>query len=88
MLAVLAIAQQSGDIIAGPDLVSRGVVADEASPEVFEGARAVVLDALERHQPRVAHRSGRGEGGGPQGLRRYFKRLDRRPVILPFVLEM
>ena len=23
-----------------------------------------------------------------KALRRYFKRLDRRPVILPFVLEM
>jgi hypothetical protein len=23
-----------------------------------------------------------------RALRRYFKRLDRRPVILPFVMEM
>ena len=67
VLAVLAIEQQSGEIVAGPDLVSRGVVAEEASPEVFEGAREVVLEALDGHQPGVAHRSRRGQGGGPQG---------------------
>jgi ribonuclease J len=46
VLAVLAIAQHSGDIIAGPDLITRGVVAEEASGEVMENARAEVLQAL------------------------------------------
>ena len=37
--AVLAIHQQSGEIVAGPDLVSRGVVGEEAGPDVLEAAR-------------------------------------------------
>jgi ribonuclease J len=88
VLAVLAIAQQSGDIVAGPDLVSRGVVADEASPEVFEGARSMVLEALGAINPESRTDPAEVKEEVRKALRRYFKRLDRRPVILPFVLEM
>jgi len=88
VLAVLAIAQQSGEIVAGPDLVSRGVVADDVSPEVFEGARSMVLDALEAINPESRTDPAEVKEEVRKALRRYFKRLDRWPVILPFVLEM
>jgi ribonuclease J len=88
VLAVLAIAQQSGDIVAGPDLVSRGVVADEAIPEVFEGARSMVLEALGAINPESRTDPAEVKEEVRKALRRYFKRLDRWPVILPFVLEM
>lgn len=88
VLAVLAIAQQSGDLVAGPDLVSRGVVAEEASPEVFEGARSVILEALEGINPESRTDPAEVKEEVRKALRRYFKRMDRRPVILPFVLEM
>jgi ribonuclease J len=88
VLAVLAIAQQSGEIVAGPDLVSRGVVADDVSPEVFEGARNMVLDALEAINPESRTDPAEVKEEVRKALRRYFKRLDRWPVILPFVLEM
>ena len=88
VLAVLAIAQQSGDLVAGPDLVSRGVVAEEASPEVFEGARSVILEALDGINPESRTDPAEVKEEVRKALRRYFKRMDRRPVILPFVLEM
>jgi ribonuclease J len=88
VLAVLAIAQQSGDLVAGPDLVSRGVVADDASAEVFDGARGVILEALEAINPESRTDPAEVKEEVRKALRRYFKRMDRRPVILPFVLEM
>ena len=88
MLAVLAIHQQSGDIVAGPDLVSRGVVGDETSPEVLERARAEVLEALAAINPESRTDPVEVKEEVRRALRRYFKRLDRRPVILPFVMEM
>ena len=80
--------QQSGEIVAGPDLVSRGVVAEEASPEVLEGARSEVLEALEAINPESRTDPAEVKEEVRKALRRYFKRFDRRPVILPFVLEM
>ena len=88
VLAVLAIEQQSGEIVAGPDLVSRGVVAEDARPEVFEKARSEVLDALGSINPESRTDPSEVQEEVRKALRRYFKRLDRRPVILPFVLEM
>ncbi len=88
VLAVLAIEQQSGDLVAGPDLVSRGVVAEDASPEVFDGARSVILEALGGINPESRTDPAEVKEEVRKALRRYFKRMDRRPVILPFVLEM
>jgi ribonuclease J len=88
VLAVLAIHQRSGEIVAGPDLVSRGVVGEEASPEVLEAARGAVLDALAAINPESRTDPVEVKEEVHRALRRYFKRLDRRPVILPFVMEM
>ena len=88
VLAVLAIHQQSGDIVAGPDLVSRGVVAEEASPEVLEPARDAVLEALAAINPESRTDPAEVKEEVRRALRRYFKRFERRPVILPFVVEM
>jgi ribonuclease J len=88
ILAVIAIAAHSGDVIAGPDLITRGVVADEASGEVMDGARAEVLRALGEINRESRTDSAAVKEEVRRALRRYFKRLERRPVILPFVLEM
>jgi ribonuclease J len=88
VLAVVAIAQQSGEIVAGPDLVSRGVVAEESSPEVLEGARGEIVEALAGINPESRTDPAEVKEEVRKALRRYFKRLDRRPVILPFVMEM
>src|SRR5262249_14980584 len=88
VLAVLAIAEHSGDVIAGPDLISRGVVHEEASAEVMEAAKTAVLEALAAVPPETRTDSTEVKEEGRKALRRYFRRLERRPVILPFVLEM
>ena len=60
MLAVLGLAQHSGELVAGPELMTRGVTGEETSPEVREGARAEVQNevrrALRRHFRRLDRR--------------------------------
>src|SRR5437660_11871885 len=46
VLAVMAIHQQSGEIVAGPDLISRGFMRDQERAEVLEQARKIVLETL------------------------------------------
>jgi ribonuclease J len=88
VLAVLALSQHSGDLVAGPDLVSHGVVAEDANPEVLARARDAVIEALEAINPESRTDPVEVKEQVRRALRRYFKRFDRRPVILPFVLEM
>ena len=88
VLAVVALAQHSGDVIAGPDLISRGITDEEAGGGIMEGARVEVLEALAAVNPESRTDPAEVKEEVRKALRRYFKRLDRRPVILPFVLEM
>lgn len=88
VLAIMAIHQQSGEIVAGPDLVSRGFMRNEEGEEILEQARRVVLEILcgmnreTRTDPAELQEEVR------KALRRYFrKRLDRHPVVLPYIIE-
>lgn len=88
VLAVMAIHQQSGELVAGPDLISRGFMRAEESEEVLEQAKKVILETL-----RGINREARTDPAELQeevrkALRRYFnKTLERHPVILPFIVE-
>jgi ribonuclease J len=89
VLAILGIHPTSGAVVAGPELVSRGFVLEGAHQPLLQEARAAILAALEgispegRGDPLEVHESVR------RTLKKFFdKRLDRRPMILPFIMEM
>ncbi|MGH7829310.1 MAG: ribonuclease J, partial [Candidatus Binatia bacterium] len=89
VLVVMAIHQQTGELVAGPDLISRGFMRSEEGDEVLEQAKRVVLETLKgisresRTDPIEVQEEIR------KALRRYFnKALHRRPVVLPFIMEM
>ena len=89
LLAVLAVDQHSGELIAGPDFTARGVFAEGEQGRYFEEARTVVLDALSAIAPESRTDSLEVKEEVRKALRRYLsKTLDRRPVVLPFVMEM
>lgn len=88
VLAVMAIHQQSGELVAGPDLISRGFMGDEFSEEVLEQARKVVLETLSGMNRETRTDPAELQEEVRKVLRRYFrKRLERRPVVLPYIIE-
>jgi ribonuclease J len=89
LLAVLAVDQHSGELIAGPDFIARGVFAEDEQARYFEAAREVVREALGAIAPESRTDSLEVKEEVRKALRRYLsKTLDRRPVVLPFVMEM
>ncbi|MEO8603396.1 MAG: ribonuclease J [bacterium] len=89
LLAVLAVDQHTGELLSGPDFTARGVVAEGEQARVFEEARRIVITALEAIAPESRTDSLEVKEEVRKALRRYFsKTLDRRPVVLPFVMEM
>jgi ribonuclease J len=88
VLAVMAIHQQSGELVAGPDLISRGFMGDPFSEEVLEQARKVVLETLDGMNRETRTDPGELKEEVRKSLRRYFrKRLERHPVVLPYIIE-
>lgn len=89
VLAVLALEQQTGTVIAGPDLVSRGFIPEHGTEEYVDRARRFVLEAIDAMPPESRRDSQEVQEEMRKALRRFFSRtLERRPVIVPFVLEM
>ncbi|MBI2183140.1 MAG: ribonuclease J [Deltaproteobacteria bacterium] len=88
VLAVMAIHQQSGELVAGPDLISRGFMGDPFSEEVLEQGRKVVLETLNGMNRETRTDPGELKEEVRKSLRRYFrKRLERHPVVLPYIIE-
>ncbi|MBI3784475.1 MAG: ribonuclease J [Deltaproteobacteria bacterium] len=89
VLAVLAIDQQSGELISGPDLISRGFVLEGASQEYLDRAKGVVIETLQQISPESRADTMEVKEEVRKALKRFFaKTLERRPVIVPFVMEM
>jgi len=89
VVVIIGIAQTSGDIIYGPDIVSRGFVFEDESQDYLDAARQVVTDTLSQLNAEVMGDWNEVKQEVRQGLRRFFKKtIERRPVILPLILEM
>ena len=89
VVCVVTIDSQHGEIIAGPDIITRGFVFEDMSRDLLDEATDRVedaLDALEAHEVvewttvKKACRRALGEF--------VWKRTRRRPMILPIVVEI
>jgi len=88
VLAVMAIHQQSGEIVAGPDLVSRGFMREQESEEILEHAKRVIVETLKGINRETRTDPAELQEEIRKALRRYFRKtVDRRPVVLPFIIE-
>ncbi|HEV8715992.1 MAG TPA: ribonuclease J [Candidatus Binatia bacterium] len=88
VVVILGIEQQTGALLSGPDLLSRGFL-PSTNGEGFEAAKEVIRTTLSELPRESLTDTGVVKERVRQSLRRYFRRtLGRRPVVLPFVLEM
>ncbi len=89
VVVIIGINQSSGSLIYGPDIVSRGFVFEDESQDYLETSRAVVLEALDELNDEMRCDSEEVKQAVRQALRRFFKKsIERRPVILPVIMEM
>lgn len=89
VLAITVINKDTGELVYGPDIVTRGLVFEDTSAELLENARKAVLDALSGVNAEAKGEQLEVEEEIRRALRRFFnKRLERRPVILPVIIEI
>jgi ribonuclease J len=88
VVAILGIAQQTGELLSGPDLLSRGFLPSNGG-EDFAAAKEAVCAALNELPSESRTDIGVVKEQVRLSLRRHFRRtFGRRPVVLPFVMEM
>jgi ribonuclease J len=86
---VATIESQSGKVLAGPDIVTRGFVYEPESGDLIEEAKARVLEALERcAADGVVDTMILKQHMRSAASALFKERTQRRPVIIPTVMEV
>ena len=83
---VLVIAEETGEVLHGPEMISRGFVFEQQYSHLLEDAKCLVLDQLESTNPNDTSRlSDRIRSS----LRRFFRDvLGRDPIVVPIVTQI
>ena len=85
----MAFDEETGIVVYGPDIVSRGFVFETETGYLLQDAQCVVLEIVEDVTPDVPNRVNRIRSRIQTALRQYFfYTIGRRPVILPFLVEI
>ena len=89
LIVVIGLDKQKGQVVAGPEIISRGFVYVRESEKLIEEARALVNSAMsEIALDRVTEWS-TIKSEVRDALQRYlYEKTKRRPVILPIVMEV
>ena len=89
VVVLLALNQSSGELLFGPELFTKGFVPEEESREYLDEARQVVRDLLAEHSLEALSDWEELRVEVRKSLRRFFnKTIERRPLILPVILEL
>ena len=89
IIATVTLQRHGNQILAGPDIVSRGFVYVRESESLMEGAREVALAAVEECMERNISDWSRIKNSIKESLSNYiWKNTKRNPMILPIITEV
>ena len=89
IIVVVSLEKHSNQILAGPDIVSRGFVYVRESEDLMEEARKVVEKALDKVLSRNNTDWGKMKAEIKDSLSDYiWKKTKRNPMILPIIMEV
>jgi len=89
VVVVVTVDKHSGEVLAGPDVINRGFVFDEAAEEILEEARGRTLASLKECAAEQVSDPGVLKQHIRTALRRYFTEVtQRKPVIVPVIMEV
>ena len=89
LIVVMSLDKYTGQLAAGPDIVSRGFVYVRESDELMEEARQVVDGAISNCIDRGITDWGKLKSTTKDALSEYvWRKTKRRPMILPIIMEV
>lgn len=89
MIVVVSINKETGEVVSGPDIVTRGFVYVRESEQLIENAKAKVKEAMEQCQRKnltewaVIKSQVRDKLG-----KHLYEKTGRRPMIMPIIMEI
>jgi ribonuclease J len=88
IIVVLTLEKYSGQLVAGPDIVTRGFVYVREAEELLDEARAIVSDSVQTCMDKNITDWSKIKNIIKDDLSEYlWKKIKRNPVILPIIME-
>lgn len=89
ILIVMTLRKETGELLAGPEIISRGFVYVRGSEDLMDAARAVLEAKMESLEERHVTDWGTIKGETKSALSDFvWKETERRPMILPIIMEV
>ena len=89
MIVVVTMEKETGFVLAGPDIISRGFVYVREAEELMDEAKAVVKDALSKCEEKHITGWSYIKGLIKETLKNYlWQKTKRSPMILPIITEV
>jgi ribonuclease J len=89
VLILLGIEKLTGNIVSGPDIISRGFVFEDASQEVINNVKELLTNIIKGLDKELISDSSVLKARLRSVLKKYLRdTMDRRPMILPIIFEV
>lgn len=89
LIVVVTLSKETGAVVAGPDIVSRGFVYVREAEELLEEAKEKVRQTLDKCEERRITDWATIKGNIRDSLSKFlFEKTRRRPMILPIIMEV
>ena len=86
VIVIMVISEDSGDLLMGPRILSRGFIFEQHYDHVLEDAKCLVLDIFEDLPPGATKKL---EERSRTTLRKFFRKiLDRDPIVIPLIIKV
>jgi len=89
VLIILGIEKLTGNIVSGPDIISRGFVLEDASQEVITNVKKLLTDTIKELDKELISDTSLLKAKMRSTLKKYLRNtMERRPMILPIIFEV
>ena len=89
VIVLLAVHQETGTIVYGPDIISRGFVFEEQARYILDDAKSLVLEILEQTEAPLDQGEPFLKTEIERRLKKFFYNvIERRPLILPLLIHV
>lgn len=89
VIVLLSVEKLTGNIISGPEIISRGFVFEDASQEVINDVRGLVAETISGLDKEIITDSALLKAKLRAALKKYLRNtMERRPMIMPIISEV
>jgi ribonuclease J len=89
VLILLAIEKLTGNIISGPEIISRGFVFEDASQEIISNVKDLLSNTIKGLERELISDSSLLKAKLRSTLKKYLRdTMDRRPMIMPIIIDV